>query len=120
MILKTSIIGCLVMSVYEQHLIVVKYLIVEGIEGLLKYVTASYSNLLQQVESLQMLYEDIDDVELMAGILSEEPMGDGVVGETHTCIIVDQLLRWRRADRFWYENTVHPGAFTPGKCLIKL
>ncbi|CAG9789463.1 unnamed protein product [Diatraea saccharalis] len=66
-----------------------------------------------QVESMQMLYEDVEDIELMAGILSEVEMGDGVVGETLACIIVDQLLRWRRADRFWYENTVHPGAFTP-------
>ncbi|CAG9789464.1 unnamed protein product [Diatraea saccharalis] len=69
----------------------------------------------EQVESMQLVYEEVEDIELMAGIISEDVMGEGVVGPMHACIIVDQLLRWRRADRFWYENSVHPGAFTPGK-----
>ncbi|CAH2987737.1 unnamed protein product [Chilo suppressalis] len=66
-----------------------------------------------QAEAIQMLYEDVDDVEVMAGLLAERPMGAGVVGPTHACIIADQMLRWRRADRFWYEHSAHPAALTP-------
>ncbi|RVE43837.1 hypothetical protein evm_011505 [Chilo suppressalis] len=66
-----------------------------------------------QAEAFQMIYEDVEDVEVMAGLLAERPMGAGVVGPTHACIIADQMLRWRRADRFWYEHSAHPAALTP-------
>ncbi|CAH0404005.1 unnamed protein product [Chilo suppressalis] len=70
-----------------------------------------------QAEAFQMFYEDVEDVEVMAGLLAERPMGAGVVGPTHACIIADQMLRWRRADRFWYEHSAHPAALTPGMSL---
>ncbi|CAG4952846.1 unnamed protein product [Parnassius apollo] len=66
-----------------------------------------------QVDVLARTYEYIDDLDLMAGILAEKPMHGAIMGPTLACIMADQLLRWRRADRFWYENSIHPGAFTP-------
>ncbi|XP_063835960.1 peroxidase mlt-7-like [Ostrinia nubilalis] len=66
----------------------------------------------EQVEAITAAYEHIDDVDLMAGLLGERAMPGAVMGPTLACIMTEQLLRWRRSERFWYENTVHPGAFT--------
>ncbi|XP_068627109.1 peroxidase-like [Battus philenor] len=66
-----------------------------------------------QVDVMARRYESVEDVDLMAAILVEYPMRGAVMGPTLACIMIDQLQRWRRADRFWYENPVHPGTFTP-------
>ncbi|XP_053622932.1 peroxidase-like [Plodia interpunctella] len=66
----------------------------------------------EQVETMESLYESVDDVELMAAIYAERPMKGAVVGPILACIMTDQLLRWRRADRYWYQGVVHPYAFT--------
>ncbi|CAH2064851.1 unnamed protein product, partial [Iphiclides podalirius] len=65
-----------------------------------------------QVDVLARTYEDVDDVDLGVAILVERAMPGAIIGPTLACIMIDQLLRWRRADRFWYENSIHPGAFT--------
>lgn len=47
----------------------------------------------------------IDDVELFIGIISEEPVRNGVLGELG-CQIVGQAFRnLRDGDRFWYEGS---------------
>ncbi|KAM3960585.1 peroxidase-like [Aphomia sociella] len=65
-----------------------------------------------QVNAIRMNYESVDDVDLMAGIIAERPMPDVLVGPTLACIMTEQLLRWRRADRFWYESPKRPMPFT--------
>ena len=49
-----------------------------------------------------------------AGI-AEEPLHDGLLGPTFTCILTKQFVHLKRGDRFWYENDIQPQAFTPGK-----
>ena len=61
------------------------------------------------VRSLSRVYDDVDDVDLFTGGLSERPVVGGLVGPTFACIIGQQFLNLRRGDRFWYEN---PGVFT--------
>ncbi|XP_063391883.1 peroxidase-like [Cydia fagiglandana] len=66
----------------------------------------------EQVSSLQTSYRDVDDIDLHAGMISEQAMPGAAVGPTLACIMVLQMKRWRTSDRFWYENSVHPGSFT--------
>ncbi|XP_045541192.1 peroxidase-like [Papilio machaon] len=65
-----------------------------------------------QVDVISRSYQSIEDVDLLAGIMVEQPLPGAIVGPTLACIMIDQLIRWRRSDRFWYENSLHPGAFT--------
>lgn len=54
----------------------------------------------------------MNDIDLYTGALSEVPIPGGILGNTPTCIIVDQFLRMKRGDRFWYETPEKPQAFT--------
>ena len=65
------------------------------------------------VERLQLLYEDVEDVDLFIAGISERPQGDSLVGPTFQCIIGDQFARLQRGDRFYYDSRANPGAFTP-------
>ncbi|XP_013163386.1 PREDICTED: peroxidase-like protein 3 isoform X2 [Papilio xuthus] len=68
-----------------------------------------------QADVISRSYESIDDVDLLAGIMVERKLPGAMVGPTLACIMLDQLIRWRQSDRFWYENSIHPGAFTQDK-----
>ena len=48
------------------------------------------------------LYNDIDDVDIWVGGLMES--GRTGPGELFKSVILDQFLRLRDGDRFWYEN----------------
>ncbi|KAG6441810.1 hypothetical protein O3G_MSEX001969 [Manduca sexta] len=58
----------------------------------------------EKVEALKKLYNDTDDVDLLAGILSENSMQGTYVGPTLFCIMAKQLQLFRFSDRFWYER----------------
>ena len=59
-------------------------------------------------------HRHLDDVDLFTGGLSEHHVRGGVVGPTFACIIGHQFRNIKFGDRFWFENTEHPGAFTGG------
>lgn len=54
----------------------------------------------------------MDDVDLYTGALSEKPLEDSLLGPTFTCLILDQFVRLKKGDRFWYENPHQPQRFT--------
>ena len=56
------------------------------------------------VQKLKMLYKNVDDIDLWVGILVEDPVSKGMIGELCTAIIKDQFERVRDGDRFWYEH----------------
>ncbi|XP_059469359.1 peroxidase-like [Neocloeon triangulifer] len=61
------------------------------------------------------MFESVHDVDLWSAGICERPLPGGMVGPTFSCIISRSFRQLRRADRFWYENPDHPGAFTPGQ-----
>ena len=59
------------------------------------------------VERLKSLYDHVDDIDLFVGGMLERHHRNAVVGPTFLCIIGDQFARFKRADRFWFENGNH-------------
>ncbi|XP_040572178.1 salivary peroxidase/catechol oxidase [Lepeophtheirus salmonis] len=64
------------------------------------------------VPRLQLIYNDVDDVDVFIGGVMERKGEDGLVGETFRCIIGDQYKKLKSGDRFWYEEE---GIFTPSQ-----
>ncbi len=54
--------------------------------------------------NLQQAFGDMGKVDLWIAAIAEDPVGDGMVGETLRTILVDQFERVRDGDRFWYQN----------------
>lgn len=52
-------------------------------------------------EKLQKAYGSVDNIDLYIGGMLESKDGPG---ELFTAIILDQFVRIREADRFWFEN----------------
>lgn len=69
------------------------------------------------MDALKILYENVSDVDLMAGIMSESFIRDTFVGPTLFCIMAKQLRLMRFADRFWFERGGQPHSLTLGKSL---
>ncbi|GFN88609.1 chorion peroxidase [Plakobranchus ocellatus] len=58
------------------------------------------------------LPRNVNDIDLYSGALHELPVAQGVVGETYACLIGRQFENLKFGDRFWYQNTDAPNAFT--------
>lgn len=67
----------------------------------------------ESLERISLLYKHVDDIDLYTGALAEIPIDGSLLGLTANCIIVDQFLRLKQGDRYWYENPMAPQAFTP-------
>ena len=52
--------------------------------------------------ALGAVYGDIDDVDLWIGGLAEAALGESMLGETFTQILIDQFMRSMLGDRFFY------------------
>lgn len=57
----------------------------------------------------------MEQVDLFIGMLAENPIPSARIGPTLAYIIVDQFLRFKKGDRFWYENDVYFHHFTEGR-----
>ncbi|KAF7287487.1 hypothetical protein GWI33_001451 [Rhynchophorus ferrugineus] len=56
------------------------------------------------LNNIKTVYRDVKDIDLYTGALSEKPINGTVLGPTLTCLILDQFIRIKIGDRFWYEN----------------
>lgn len=54
--------------------------------------------------ALASVYNDVDEIDPWVGMLAEDHVAGGSVGETLAAIVSDQFNRLRDGDRFWYEN----------------
>lgn len=53
---------------------------------------------------LEGTYRTVEDIDIFAGILSENILAGSALGRTATCLLLTQFNNTRRGDRFWYEN----------------
>ncbi len=54
--------------------------------------------------SLESLYGSVNNIDPWVGMLAEDHVPGTSVGPTHRAVIIDQFVRLRDGDRFWYEN----------------
>ncbi|XP_050497298.1 chorion peroxidase [Diabrotica virgifera virgifera] len=64
------------------------------------------------LHNMEAIYNDVDDIDLYTGALSEKPLKGSILGPTITCLLLDQFFRLKHGDRFWYEVPKKPQAFT--------
>ncbi|XP_066248705.1 peroxidase [Euwallacea similis] len=64
------------------------------------------------LQSIEDVYRHIEGIDLYTGALSEKPLNGSLLGPTLTCIILDQFIRLKFGDRYWYEN---PDVFSPNQ-----
>ncbi|KAI9551668.1 hypothetical protein GHT06_022004 [Daphnia sinensis] len=63
------------------------------------------------VQEMSRIYNNIDDVDLFIGGVSERQVEGALLGPTFLCLIGDQFARLRRGDRLFYEEAT--AQFTP-------
>ncbi len=55
-------------------------------------------------QTIESLYDNVNDIDPWVGMLAEEPMQDALFGETIMTILMEQFLALRDGDRFYYMN----------------
>lgn len=66
-------------------------------------------------QAMAAMYESVDDIDLFSAGISEFPLEGAQVGPTFACIIGRQFSALRRGDRYWFESSMGPHAFTIGQ-----
>lgn len=61
-------------------------------------------------KTLEGIYQDAEDIDLLIGGLSETATLGTVFGPTLTCLLAIQFANLRNSDRFWYENDLPPSS----------
>lgn len=69
---------------------------------------AGLNNYSRQI--LQSIYQNAEDVDLLAGALLETPALGTIFGPTLSCLLSIQFDTLRNSDRFWYENDIPPSS----------
>lgn len=54
--------------------------------------------------ALASVYTDVDEVDMWIGLMSEDTLAGGMLGETLTVAMLDQFARLRDGDRYFYLN----------------
>lgn len=62
---------------------------------------------------LKSFYVNVNDIELMVGILLERRRGNNI-GKIGGCLVAEQFYRYRYGDRFFYAHPNNPHPFTSG------
>ncbi len=57
-------------------------------------------------DKLEMLYGDVNNIDVWVGALAEDHVEGSSLGELNQAVIVDQFERIRDGDRFWYQNVL--------------
>ncbi|XP_064106255.1 LOW QUALITY PROTEIN: chorion peroxidase-like [Macrobrachium nipponense] len=68
-----------------------------------------------RIDALKKVYMSVEDIDLYAGGVSENPIPGSILGHTMTCLIHNQFFRMKYGDRYWFEYKDSPGAFNPAQ-----
>lgn len=68
----------------------------------------------QHFEQLKRLYEHIEDIDLVVGLLLEKHVKSSQYGVIATCLIAEEYYRFKYGDRFFYSLPTNPYKFTTG------
>ncbi|XP_072950076.1 salivary peroxidase/catechol oxidase-like [Epargyreus clarus] len=66
----------------------------------------------ETIVKLAELYEHPYDIDLVVGLMAEDPLPGSLLGPTGTCFLKEQLWRTRTGDRYFYTHTDEAGSFT--------
>ncbi|KAH6921700.1 hypothetical protein HPB50_004118 [Hyalomma asiaticum] len=82
------------------------------------YQATTFEDLLQYtpahiVQLYSTLYDDVTDIDLFTGGITETSVQGGLVGPTFACILGQQFRRLKFGDRFYYEHEGQAGSFAP-------
>ncbi|KAK6644324.1 hypothetical protein RUM43_000591 [Polyplax serrata] len=80
-----------------------------------KFETFSDSVSQVNINKLRSLYSHTDDVDLIAGAISESPKFGSAVGPVFQCIIKEQMSRTRMGDKYFYDNGGKFSSFKEGQ-----
>ncbi|XP_076095046.1 salivary peroxidase/catechol oxidase-like [Mytilus galloprovincialis] len=61
---------------------------------------------------LKDIYQNVEDIDLFAGAITEKKVHGGLVGPTFACLIGEQFEALKKGDRFWYETPDSAIGFT--------
>ncbi|KAI3386409.1 hypothetical protein SNEBB_000917 [Seison nebaliae] len=64
------------------------------------------------IVKLQSVYENIEDIDLFVGAMSEKHSKGGTTGPTFGCLIAENFYRTKFGDRYYYENGGDDQQFT--------
>lgn len=73
----------------------------------------------QVIASLKSVYKSVDDVDFFVGGLLEVPLNDALMGYTFVCVVGDQFVRLKKADRYFYSLTNQPHSFSSRKTACR-
>ena len=60
-------------------------------------------------------YKFVEDVDLFSALVSEFKAEGAIIGPTLTCLLGQQFSDLKFGDRYWFETSEQPGAFTPAQ-----
>ncbi|XP_045034963.1 chorion peroxidase isoform X2 [Daphnia magna] len=64
------------------------------------------------IDSLKLVYQSVQDIDLFIGGVTEKHMPDAAVGPTFGYIIAEQFENLKRTDRFFYSDLTNSVSFT--------
>jgi peroxidase len=71
-------------------------------------------------QTLQNLYGTVEDIDLLVGLLAEDPVTSSGAGITFQRIVTEQFERLRDADRFWFERSTSQGGFLTSEEIAEI
>ena len=73
----------------------------------------------QNYEKLIKIYKSVEDIDFYVGMIMEHPKRRSLVGNTIGCILADQFIRLKKADRYFYEMGpgISPYPFTKSNSI---